>query len=91
MTGFLDTRSMGTRSVCDECVRAVALIGLKTGTGLDTSFNAISRHPEIATDCALCNRGPGAHPAEEFVRLVVERRKGFGLAIREWRDQEDDH
>jgi len=25
--------------VCDECIRAVALIGLKTGTGLDTSFN----------------------------------------------------
>ena len=62
--------------VCDECVRAVAMIGLRDGFGLDTSWNVISRHPESGTDCALCGRGPGVHPAEGFVRLVVERRPG---------------
>jgi hypothetical protein len=60
--------------VCDECVRAVALVGLRDGVGLDTSFNAMARHPEAGTGCALCGRGPGDHAAEAFVRLVIERR-----------------
>jgi hypothetical protein len=61
-------------TVCDECVRAVALIGPRDGFGLDTSFNTISRHPETGTDCVVCRRGPGVHAAGDFVRLVVERR-----------------
>jgi hypothetical protein len=79
-----------TLRVCDECVRAVALVGLREGFGLDTSFNAIARHPEIGTACALCQRGPGTHPAEDFVRLVVERREGFAMTMRQWRREEDD-
>jgi hypothetical protein len=76
--------------VCDECIRAVALIGLKSGVGLDTSFNAIARHPERGSDCALCGRGPGVYPAEEFVRRVLERREGFGATLLAWRAGEDD-
>jgi hypothetical protein len=79
--------------VCDECVRAVALIGLREGVGLDTSFNTIARHPEAGTDCALCGRGPGQHAAEDFARLVVERRPEgatFAQAMRQWRSVEDD-
>jgi hypothetical protein len=76
--------------VCDECVRAVALIGLREGLDLATSWNAISRHPEAGTDCALCGRGPGHLSAEDFVRLVVERRQSFGATLAEWRRQEDD-
>jgi hypothetical protein len=60
------------------------------GLDLATSFNAISRHEEAGTDCVLCQRGPGEHPAEDFVWLVTERRKGFGMATHEWRRQEDD-
>jgi hypothetical protein len=60
--------------VCNECVRAVALIGPRDGLGLDTSYNAISRHPESGASCALCRRGPGEHDAGDFVRLVVEQR-----------------
>jgi hypothetical protein len=79
--------------VCDECVRAVALVGLREGVGLDTSFNAVARHPEAGADCALCGRGPGHHAAEDFVRLVVEcRPEGatFGHTMRQWRRGEDD-
>jgi hypothetical protein len=76
--------------VCDECVRAVALVGLREGVGADTSFNTVARHPEAGTDCALCGRGPGHHSAEEFVRLVAERREGFGMTMRQWRNGEDD-
>lgn len=79
--------------VCEECIRAVALIGLREGHGLDTSFNVIARHPETGTDCALCGRGPGVHPAEDFVRLVLKRRPGaaFSHELKSWRDGEDDH
>jgi hypothetical protein len=66
--------------VCDECVRALALVGPRDGIGLDTSFNAIARHPESGIDCALCERGPGDHDAAELVRLVVERRKALAEA-----------
>lgn len=41
-----------TLLVCDECVRALALIGPRDGIGLDTSFNTIARHPESGTGCA---------------------------------------
>ena len=70
----------------------MALIGLREGHGLATSFNVIARHPEAGTDCALCRRGPGRHPAEDFVRLVVERRPGAAFAEqrRQWQQMEDD-
>lgn len=77
--------------VCPECIRALAYISLRQGIGADTSWNAIARHPEAITDtvCALCQRGPGIHPASDFVRLVVERRPlgaDFAEAFRDWRD-----
>jgi hypothetical protein len=83
--------------VCDECVRATALIGPREGFGLDTSWNVISRHPEAGADCALCGRGQGVHAADQFVALVIERRvrrltaEAFEQARREWRATEDDH
>jgi hypothetical protein len=66
---------MAELKVCDECVRALALIGPRSGIGPETTFNTISRHPEAGTDCALCERGPGEHPADRLVQLVVERRE----------------
>jgi len=63
------------QDVCDECVRTVALIGHREGLGDSTNFNCISRHPELGTDCLLCRRGPAHHAAEDFVSLVVERRR----------------
>jgi hypothetical protein len=60
--------------VCDECVRALALIGPRPGLGPDTSINTTARHPEQGTDCALCRRDPGVHPAGQLVALVLERR-----------------
>ena len=71
---FLKDKPDDDRRVCDECVRALALIGPRTGIGADTSFNTIARHPEAGTDCALCGRGAGDHAAGEFVQLVVEGR-----------------
>ena len=71
----------------------MALVGLREGVGPDTSFNTIARHPETGTGCALCGRGLGQHPAEDFVRLVVERRPEgatFAQAMRQWRNGEDD-
>lgn len=80
--------------VCDECVRSLALAGPREGLGLDTSVNLVSRHPEAITDtvCALCQRGPGVHPAADFVRLVLERRPGASFAEerRQWQQMEDD-
>lgn len=70
--------------VCDECKRAVALIGPRADIGLNTSFNVVSRHPELGTTCALCRLGPGRHAVEDFVRLVVERRsRAFVEAMRD--------
>jgi hypothetical protein len=69
--------------VCDECVRAAALL----------DWSAIARHPEAGTDCVLCNRGRGVHEASDFVLEVLERRPGaigFAMAIAEWRAGEDD-
>jgi hypothetical protein len=64
--------------VCDECVRAVAIIGPREGFGLDANWNVVARHPEAGMDCALCERGLGVHSAENFVALVVQRRKEGG-------------
>jgi hypothetical protein len=81
--------------VCQECIRAVALIGRREGLGIDTSFNAVARHREQGNDCALCGRGRGVHRAEEFVALVLEQRsrtgQAFADAVRDWRQAEDDH
>lgn len=59
--------------VCDECVRALEIIGPSRGYGLLANSNMIARHP---------SRGPPAcvsvalgYPAATFVALVSERRR----------------
>jgi hypothetical protein len=77
---------------CNECIRAVAMIGPREGLGAETSFNVVARHPETGDGCVLCHRGPGVVEASDFVLEVLERRRGaigFVAARADWKSDED--
>jgi hypothetical protein len=57
-------------TVCFECVRAVALIGLRTELGLGSNWNTIARHRQAGDNCRLCGRGEPVATSCEFVKLV---------------------
>lgn len=46
---------------CQECVRALAL----------QWFGAIARHPEIGTNCQLCEHGPAVYCPACFINQVT--------------------